>query len=109
MKIQNSEVEFTFEEEKEPDYICHHRIIRFMNTPKGRRKQLMELVEVFDPKTKKLISISFDASDTKTARERSRIISYLIKRYMNHHTLKIMQLPFVINGDISSFCFGTVE
>lgn len=107
MKIQNREIELVFAKEEEPNYIYHVRTVKFVKTPKGRRKLLAEVLEEFDPNTKKIKSISFDMSNTKTTRERLKLLAYLTqnaidtKSYFHSKTVKVMQLPFF--ADVSLF------
>lgn len=111
MKIQNNEIELVFDREEEPDYVCRCWIVRFVKTPKGRRKHLVEISETSDL-SEKTLRISLDMNNTKTAQERSKLIAYLMNNavetgnYFHPKTVNIMYLPYVANGHIFYMDFG---
>ena len=77
MKIQNTDIEFVLEDETQEHDPCRYHILRFVKTPKGRRKQLISIAERFD-KNGKLIEVDCELDGAKNPQERRKLLSSLV-------------------------------
>ncbi len=78
MKIQNRDIEFVLEDEMQEHDPCRYHILRFVKTPRGRRKQLVLIAERFD-RNGRLVEIDFELDGAKTPQERRKLLSSLVR------------------------------
>ncbi len=82
MKIADCDIEFVFEKEDVPDDLggqptSRFHTLRFVKTPRGRRKELLMVEEGF--KNGRLVHVDIDLSGAKTRKERGKLVSAMLR------------------------------
>lgn len=101
MKIDNAEVEFVFEKDEFDKRKCHFHVLQFVKTPRGRRKELIRIMETIDKYGTgwRLVEVDIALEGAKTVSERRKLISHLLrgsirpKTCLNGTTIKLLETP----------------